>query len=233
MPPSATLSSPPSAGISTQPLTQARRLPQARPPSEAHPHTPPTAAHSSPEHAPVDPISQFRPRVPFPGPVHPVYLFRPGVPRHVPWRHALSLVVPAGTVFIHPVLSCPWRLVWGRRLPLLWPRRPFPATCPSCRWNGSCFWGTLWGPLTSHHAQYGPQLPSLAQGLPVPVGSPVPVFSPREPWYPLNYPMDCFFWGGLGFCYGLPAPDVLQSAQPRFSVVLLRPGLRLRGGGSY
>ncbi len=109
MPPSVTLSSPPSAGISTQPLTQARRLPQACPPSEAHPYTPPTAAHSSTEHAPVDPVSQFRPRVTFPSPVHPVSLFRPGVPRHVPWRHALSLVVPAGTVFIYPVLSCPWR----------------------------------------------------------------------------------------------------------------------------
>ncbi len=48
----------------------------------------------------------------------------------------------------------------------------------------------------SRHAQNGPQLLSLAQGgLPVPVGCPVPVFSPGGLLIPLNYPMD-FFWGG-------------------------------------
>ncbi len=49
----------------------------------------------------------------------------------------------------------------------------------------------------SRHAQNGPQLLSLAQGgLPVPVGCPVPVFSPGGLLIPLNYPMDFFFGGG-------------------------------------
>ncbi len=52
----------------------------------------------------------------------------------------------------------------------------------------------------SRRAQNGPQLPSLAQGgLSVPVGCPVPVFSPRGLLNPPKLPhgVCLFFWVGV------------------------------------
>ncbi len=53
-----------------------------------------------------------------PSPVDRVHTSRPGV-------LFLSRVVSTGAVLISHVLSGPRRLVWGRRLLLLWPQRPF------------------------------------------------------------------------------------------------------------
>ncbi len=104
-----------------------------------------------------------------------------------PGDMVLSFVMPTGIVLIHSVLSMETRL--GQVAPLV-------MVCFACRGSGSGYWGTLWGPLTSRHAQNGPQLPSLAQGrLPAPVGCPVPVFSPGGLLIPPKLPHEFIFRG--------------------------------------
>ncbi len=78
--------------------------------------------------------SRITARVLFPGPVDPVHTPRPGVPCHVPWVMVFSFYLLCPQEHFNPpclVLSCPWRLVWGRWLLSLWPRRPFAAL-----WSG-------------------------------------------------------------------------------------------------
>ncbi len=102
-----------------------------------------------------------------------------------------SLVMPTGRILIHPVLS-----VMSIETHL---GKAAPHVVACCGSGNDC-WGTLWGPLMSRRAQNGPQLPSLAQGgLSVPVGCPVPVFSPRGLLNPYKLPhgVCLFFWVGV------------------------------------
>ncbi len=110
----------------------------------------------------------------------------------------LGLVMPTGTVLINPVLSCPWRLVWGRWLLWLWSRRPFPAVCLSCRGDESGYRGILWGPLMSRHAQNGPQHPRLSpRRTSCSCGLSCSCIQPRRaPDTHLTTPWIVFFWGG-------------------------------------
>ncbi len=93
------------------PLPQARRSREFMPPSAAHPG-PPFAG----DHAAGPPLTQphgSRPQT------------RPGVPCHVPGVMVFKSCCAHRNILNYLVLSCPWRLVWGRRLLLLWLRRPF------------------------------------------------------------------------------------------------------------
>ncbi len=122
------LHTPPSAAHPSTPPSAAHPSPPAvhvASPPAVHVASPPAAADSSPEHAPVDPVSARS----------AVHRSR-GSSSLVPTRSAvLSLVVPTGKVLIYLVLSV---MSMETRLSL-------------CR--GSGCWGTLWGPLTSRHAQ--------------------------------------------------------------------------------
>ncbi len=63
-----------------------------------------------------------------PSPVDPVHTSRPGEP-------CLSCCAHRN-ILIKSCRSCPWRLVWGRRLLILWPRRPFqPPASLSLIWK--------------------------------------------------------------------------------------------------
>ncbi len=101
--------------------------PSSTPPLTAHP-SPPAAADSSPLAAPMSSP---------PAVAH----FRDGTSSsQFPARSAMSC--PRRHAFMSfnsscLVLSCPWRLVWGRWLLWLWPRRSFPAAWLSRGGEGS------------------------------------------------------------------------------------------------
>ncbi len=59
------------------------------------------------------------PAAAIPSPVDPGHMSRPGVPCLFCCAHR--------NILKQSCRSCPWRLVWGRRLLILWPRRPFPC----------------------------------------------------------------------------------------------------------
>ncbi len=97
------------------PLTQARRI--------AADSSPPDRRWLKPAGSPLTQARRFgADSCPLaaanPSPVDRVHTSRPGVP-------FLSRFVSTGAVLISHVLSVPRRLVWGRWLLLLWPRRPF------------------------------------------------------------------------------------------------------------
>ncbi len=108
-------------------------------------------------------------------------------------------------------MSGPWRLVWGRRLLLLW---PFPAACPLVAEVEAVAEGPCEGPWLLVMPRRSLSIRASPGGLPVPVGCPVLsvwprraflscfvlscLFSPGGLLIPPHFPREFFFWGGGG-----------------------------------